>query len=50
MKNYEQDKFQCQVIKKDGKRCTQIARHSNGGKLLCPRHQSEMIKSKVKQK
>ncbi len=48
MLNYtnEPDRVQCQAKKKDGTRCTQIARHSNGGKVLCPRHHAMVIKAK----
>ncbi len=49
MKNYEPDRFQCQhIATKTKKRCTLLARHDNGGKLLCPRHQAEAIKKKGK--
>jgi len=35
---YEPDTVRCQAIKNDGKRCTFIGTHSNGGKVLCERH------------
>ena len=46
----EPDRIQCQAIKRDKKRCTQIARHSNGGKVLCPRHHLMMVATKMKEK
>jgi hypothetical protein len=49
-RNYEPDRVQCQALKTDGKRCTQIATYSNGGKALCQRHHLMIIKSKEKQK
>lgn len=45
-RTYEPDLVQCQAIKKDGKRCTQVAHFSNGGKALCPRHHAMVIKAK----
>ncbi len=53
-RNYEPDRVRCQAIKTDGQRCSLIARHSNGGKALCPRHHqlwvamNAFIKAKVK--
>jgi hypothetical protein len=46
--NRELDRCQCQALKTDGKRCTLIARHSNGGKALCPRHHAMLIPKKGK--
>lgn len=38
-RTYEPDRIQCQAISpKTKKRCTLIATHSDGGKVLCERH------------
>ena len=49
-RTYEPDRVQCQAITSEGKRCTQIARHSNGGKVLCPRQHLMVVATKMKEK
>lgn len=38
MKCYEEDRVQCQGVRQDGKRCTCIGTHSDGGNVYCERH------------
>lgn len=35
---YEDDRLQCTAITQNKKRCTRVATHSNGGKVLCGKH------------
>ena len=42
--SYEEDRVQCTAERQDGKRCTQIGTHSNGGGVLCDRHHQQKMK------
>jgi hypothetical protein len=44
---YELDKLQCTAKKQDGKRCTRIATHGNGGGVLCERHHQMYLAKKA---
>ncbi len=47
MNAYELDKLQCTAKKQDGKRCTRIATHGNGGGVLCERHHQMYLAKKA---
>ena len=46
----EQDKVQCQAIRKDKKRCERIATHCCGTKALCHEHNQIAIRDKINAK
>ena len=43
----EPDTCQCQSLTDTKKRCTRIATHSNGGKVLCERHHQMHLAKKA---
>ncbi len=44
---YEPDRFQCQVIGQDKKRCTCIGTYDGGGLLRCKRHHQLYLRDKA---
>ena len=48
MKVYELDRLQCQAETTLKKRCSRIATHHSGGKLLCEDHHKRDVERKLK--
>ena len=47
MNCYEEDRLQCTAQTDTKKRCTRIATHDNGGKVLCERHHQMHLAKKA---
>lgn len=49
LRYYEDDRIQCSATTQQGKRCTRIGTHNNGGAngVLCDAHQREYLKKKA---
>ena len=47
MYSNEPDRLQCVETTDRGTRCTRIATHSNGGKVLCERHHQIAIRNRA---
>ena len=43
----EEDRLQCQAITTLKKRCTRIATHHSGGKLMCADHHVRYVNDKL---